>query len=64
MDKTKLLGVVISDDLNWEDSTGLLVKKQMQECNFFAKMHPAQKIKVILKKSTFCLSEVFWTNPV
>ena len=38
VNSTRLLGTMLTDDLWWDLNTATLVKKQMPECNFCAKL--------------------------
>ena len=34
VEKTKLLGTIVTHDLNWEENTASCVKKHREECNY------------------------------
>ena len=40
IEKTKLLGTVITNDLKWEENTALLVRKKTPKCHFCGSVQP------------------------
>ena len=70
-DKTKLLGVIISNDLKWEDNTDLLIKKAnarmqlLRKCASFTKdKNELKNIYILFVRSILEQSCVVWHSSI
>ena len=61
--ETKLLGTIITNDLNWKKNTERIVKESNKRIFFFISCQSLQKISKILRKFTFYRSGANWSSP-